>query len=97
MQGLPVGTELLMELVDEQAWLHYRIVRLRTALRFAVAPETQTILRELIGNGEERLIALEQDYIERRQVPGTVDLKASFRREREGGLRLLYCSAAARV
>jgi hypothetical protein len=59
-----------MELVDEQAWLHYGVVRLLTALRFAVAPETQTILRELIGNGEERLLALEQDCFEHKQPLG---------------------------
>jgi hypothetical protein len=35
------------------------IVRMRIALRFAVAPEVETILRELIADAEDRLAALE--------------------------------------
>jgi hypothetical protein len=44
---------------EEIDWLRYRIMRQRVALRFAIAPEVQGILRELVGDGEERLAELE--------------------------------------
>jgi hypothetical protein len=44
---------------DEDNWLRYRVVRMRTALRFATSPEVENILRELIEDGEARLLALE--------------------------------------
>jgi hypothetical protein len=48
-----------MELQDETMWLRYRTMRLRIALRFAAAPEVETILRELIADAEDRLATLE--------------------------------------
>ena len=44
---------------DESSWLRYRVVRMRTALRFAMSPEVTNILRELIADGEARLLALD--------------------------------------
>jgi hypothetical protein len=44
---------------NEELWLRYRVIRMRTALRFAISPEVANILRELIADGEERLLALE--------------------------------------
>jgi hypothetical protein len=43
----------------EPTWLRKRIQRLRMAMRFAKDPRTETILREVITEAEERLIALE--------------------------------------
>ena len=48
-----------MELEDEATWLRQRAVRMRVALRLAMNPEVEVILRELIGVIEDRLIALE--------------------------------------
>ena len=48
-----------MELEDEATWLRYRVLRLRAALRFALVPEVESILRELIADAEERLVILE--------------------------------------
>jgi hypothetical protein len=48
-----------MELENEATWLRYRVLRLRAALRFALAPQVESILRELIADAEERLVALE--------------------------------------
>ena len=39
--------------------LVHRLARLRTALRFSNDPRTDAILREVIAEMEERLIALE--------------------------------------
>jgi hypothetical protein len=44
---------------SEAAWLRYRIIRMRTALRFAMSPEVENILRELITDAESRLAELE--------------------------------------
>ena len=44
---------------DESSWLRYRVIRMRTALRFAMSPEVTNILRELIADGEARLLALD--------------------------------------
>jgi hypothetical protein len=44
---------------DEVTWLRHRIVRMRTILRFAKDPRTETGLRELIAEAEARLAALE--------------------------------------
>ena len=44
---------------DESSWLRYRVVRMRTALRFAMSPEVTNILRELIADGEARLLVLD--------------------------------------
>jgi hypothetical protein len=46
-------------LQDERTWLRYRVIRMRTALRFAMSPEVTNILRELIADGEARLLALD--------------------------------------
>jgi hypothetical protein len=40
---------------DERAWLRFFIGRLRAALRYAKAPETTAILKELIAEVEARL------------------------------------------
>jgi len=47
-----------MELEDEAIWLRHRLVRMRTLLRFALDPQVETGLRELIADGEERLEAV---------------------------------------
>jgi hypothetical protein len=48
-----------MTLQDERSWLRYRLIRMRTALRFAMSPEVTNILRELIADGETRILALD--------------------------------------
>ena len=47
-----------MELEDEATWLRHRLVRMRTLLRFALDPQVDAGLRELIADGEERLEAV---------------------------------------
>jgi hypothetical protein len=44
---------------DETASLRHRVMRLRTALRLAKDSRVEAILREVIADQEERLIALE--------------------------------------
>jgi hypothetical protein len=44
---------------DELTWLRHRVVRMRTILRFAKEPRTESGLRELIADAEARLDALE--------------------------------------
>jgi hypothetical protein len=44
----------------ESEWLRRSIMRLRAALRFADEPRVETILREVIGSAEDRLIELER-------------------------------------
>jgi hypothetical protein len=46
-------------LEDEPTWLRRRVIRLRAALRFAKEARTETILREVIAEAEQRLSALE--------------------------------------
>jgi hypothetical protein len=41
--------------------LRNRIMRMRAALRFALAPEVEIILWEMIADAEDRLAALEVD------------------------------------
>jgi hypothetical protein len=53
-----------MELDDEAELLRYRIMRMRTALRFAADERTEAILRELIAEAEARLSALESKAAE---------------------------------
>jgi hypothetical protein len=48
-----------MTMEAEPTWLRKRIIRLRMAMRFAKDPRTETILRDVIAEAEERLIALE--------------------------------------
>jgi hypothetical protein len=55
----PLWREGPVSLQDENLWLRYRVVRMRTALRFAISPEVTNILRELIADGEARLSALD--------------------------------------
>jgi hypothetical protein len=57
--GDTVGKEAPMEPEDETAGLRHRLMRLRMALRFSNDPRTEAILREVISNIEERLIAVE--------------------------------------
>jgi hypothetical protein len=58
-----------MEFEDESLWLRHRVVRLRAALRFAREASVEAILRELIADGEERLISLEDQGVTTRVVP----------------------------
>jgi hypothetical protein len=48
-----------IEIEDEMSWLRHRVVRMRTILRFAKDPRTESGLRELIADAEARLAALE--------------------------------------
>jgi hypothetical protein len=48
-----------MELENEATWLRHRVVRMRAALRFAMNSEVEIILRELIADAEDRLLAIE--------------------------------------
>jgi hypothetical protein len=48
-----------MELEAEETWLRKRVVRLRTALRYANDPRVEVILREVIGDAENRLEVLQ--------------------------------------
>jgi hypothetical protein len=48
-----------IDLEDEETWLRHRIVRMRTVLRFAKDPRAEAGMRELIGDAEARLAALE--------------------------------------
>lgn len=50
-----------MTLQDEATWLRYRIMRMRTALRFTMSREVENILRELIADAESRLTTLEAE------------------------------------
>jgi hypothetical protein len=49
-----------MSASGEAVWVRKNIIRLRTALRFAKEPRTETILREVIADAEDRLADLEQ-------------------------------------
>jgi hypothetical protein len=44
---------------DEVTWLHRRVVRMRAILRFAKDPRTESGLKELIADAEDRLASLE--------------------------------------
>jgi hypothetical protein len=48
-----------LDLEDEETWLRKSIVRMRTVLRFAKDPQAEAGMRELIGDAEVRLAALE--------------------------------------
>jgi hypothetical protein len=48
-----------MELQDEAAWLRHSIGRMRAGLRFATGSQVESIIREFIGEAEDRLLALE--------------------------------------
>ena len=48
-----------MELEAEETWLRKRVVRLRTALRYANDARTEVVLREVIGDAENRLEILQ--------------------------------------
>jgi hypothetical protein len=48
-----------MELENDAATLRYHVQRMRAALRLAMDPEVENILRELIADAEDRLLALE--------------------------------------
>jgi hypothetical protein len=48
-----------VEIEDEVTWLRHRVVRMRTILRFARDPRTETGLREIIADAGARLEALE--------------------------------------
>jgi hypothetical protein len=48
-----------IEIEDEVNWLRHRVVRMRTILPYAKDPRAEAGLRELIGDAEARLIALE--------------------------------------
>jgi hypothetical protein len=50
--------EASLDLIDEQAWLQHQILRLRLALRYTKARQTETILKEIIADSESRLAEL---------------------------------------
>ena len=56
-----------MELEAEETWLRKRVVRLRTALRYANDPRTEVVLREVIGDAENRLEILQANRWRPRQ------------------------------
>jgi hypothetical protein len=58
--GTPGASCLMMQSTDEAAWLRFFLHRLLAALRYAKAPETSTILRELIQEIENRLEEVEK-------------------------------------
>jgi hypothetical protein len=49
-----------VELEPEDAWLRYRLRRLRAILRRVKDPEVTMLLRELISDADERLDLLEK-------------------------------------
>ena len=50
--------------VDEEViWLRAHVIRLRTALRFAHDHVLETILREVIADAEDRLSALDRQWV----------------------------------
>jgi hypothetical protein len=49
-----------MDWEDEETWLRHRVVRLRTILRFTKDSRVEAGLKELIGEAEQRLSALER-------------------------------------
>ena len=55
-----------MEWEDEETWLRYRVMRMRTILRFANSARVEAGLRELIAEPEQGLVLLQ----ERRQRMG---------------------------
>jgi hypothetical protein len=44
---------------SDAEWLRRTVIRLRAALRFAREPRTETLLREVIADAEDRLAELE--------------------------------------
>ena len=65
-QAVPRPTEIdcrdssgPMKPENDAARLRYRVQRMRAALRLAMNPEVESILRELITDAEEQLLALE--------------------------------------
>jgi hypothetical protein len=52
-----------VEIEDELTWLRHRVVRLRAVLRFVQDPQAEVMLRELIADAEDRLLALERDNV----------------------------------
>jgi hypothetical protein len=48
-----------IEIEDEVCWLRHRVLRMRTILRFAKDPRTETGLREIIADAEARLDVLQ--------------------------------------
>jgi hypothetical protein len=49
----------------EATWLRLRIIRLRAALRYALEPRVETILRETVTDMEERLEQIESVIVAR--------------------------------
>jgi len=47
-----------IQIENEMTWLRHSVVRMRTILRFAKDPRTETGIRELIADAETRLAAL---------------------------------------
>jgi hypothetical protein len=81
----PLRREGFVELLDEPVWLRHRVLRMRAALRFAMKPEVESILRELIADAEARLLALEQrDTQASPQAGPVVGAKAPFLEARAG-------------
>ena len=54
-----------MNIEPEKVWLRPLVMRMRALLRYAKEPRVVTIVRELIGNSEERLELLEEIELRR--------------------------------
>ena len=54
-----IGTVKMAIRELEATWLRLRIIRLRAALRYALDPRVEAILRETVADMEERLEQLE--------------------------------------
>jgi hypothetical protein len=85
-----------MEMENEETWLRKRIVRLRVALRYANDSRTEVVLREVIGDAENRLEDLQASRgrsIQQQQQLQPVALAhsaGSWRRALARGLRLRF-------
>jgi hypothetical protein len=82
-----------MELEAEETWLRKRIVRLRTVLRYSNDPRAEVVLREVIGDAENRLELLQANRWrptqQQQQVqPSTNEGNWAARSWRALGLRL---------
>lgn len=60
---------VLSDFSDQIVWLRHHVVRLRLALRFTRARQTEIILQEAIGEAEMRLEALEERQLKNPNRP----------------------------
>jgi hypothetical protein len=59
-----------MDSEPETTWLRSRVIRLRTAFRYALEPRVEAILRETIADMEDRLERLEAEFAKRPRFSG---------------------------